>query len=138
VSQRFISNLALAVAGTVVVVSSQAFSQNATGWLTFGVSLGALALLGLFGRDQIGDRAQRLLDAGIGLLAIWSAVAFAIYNGRVLTWLSLAEGLGYVAFAIVGLALHEVEDERAVNALQDVRAERRASSQSSEELSAAA
>jgi len=45
VSQRFISNLALAIAGTVVVVSSQAFSSNVTGWVTFGVSLGALALL---------------------------------------------------------------------------------------------
>ena len=133
-SQRFISNLALAIAGTVVVVSSQAFSSNVTGWLTFGVSLGALALLAVVERVRIGDRPQGLLDAGIGLLAIWSAIASVIYNGRSLTWLSLAEGLGYVAFAIAGLGLHEVEDERAVHPLEDIRAERPAS----EELSAAA
>jgi uncharacterized membrane protein len=137
VSQRFISNLALAVAGTVVVVSSQAFSSNVTGWLTFGVSLGALALLAVVERNRIRDRPQMVLDAGIGLLAIWSAIASVIYNGRTLTWLSLAEGLGYVAFALAGLALHEVEDERAVHALEDIRAEPRAS-QPSEELSAAA
>jgi hypothetical protein len=137
VSQRFISNLALAVAGTVVVVSSQAFSSNVTGWLTFGVSLGALALLAVVERNRIGDRPQMVLDAGIGLLAIWSAIASVIYNGRTLTWLSLAEGLGYVAFALAGLALHEVEDERAVHALEDIRAEPRGS-QPSEELSAAA
>jgi hypothetical protein len=137
VSQRFISNRALAIAGTVVVLSSQAFSSNVTGWVTFGVSLGALALLAVVERGRIGDRAQRLLDAGIGLLAIWSAIASVVYNGRTLTRLSLAEGLGYVAFAIAGLSLHEVEDERAVHALEDIRAERR-SSQSSEELSAAA
>jgi hypothetical protein len=137
VSQRFISNLALAIAGTVVVLSSQAFSSNVTGWVTFGVSLGALALLAVVERGRIGDRAQRLLDAGIGLLAIWSAIASVVYNGRTLTRLSLAEGLGYVAFAIAGLSLHEVEDERAVHAREDIRAERR-SSQSSEELSAAA
>jgi len=134
VSQRFISNLVLGVAGAVVVVSSQAFSSNVTGWVTFGVSLGALALLAVVERDRIGDRAQMVLDAGIGLLAIWSVVASVIYNGRTLTWLSLAEGLAYVALAVAGLGLHEVEDERAVHALEDIRAERPAS----EELSAAA
>jgi hypothetical protein len=44
-SPPFISNVALAIAGGVVVVSSQAFSSSRTGWLTLGVSLGALALL---------------------------------------------------------------------------------------------
>jgi uncharacterized membrane protein len=134
VSQRFISNLALAVAGAVVVVSSQAFSSNVTGWVTFGVSLGALALLAVVERDRMGDRAQMVLEAGIGLLAIWSVIASVIYNARTLTWLSLAEGLGYVAFAVAGLGLHEVEDERAVHALEDIRTGRPAS----EELSAAA
>jgi hypothetical protein len=134
VSQRFISNLALALAGAVVVVSSQAFSSNVTGWVTFGVSLGALALLAVVERDRMGDRAQMLLDAGIGLLAIWSVIASVVYNGRTLTWLSLAEGLVYVALAVAGLGLHEVEDERAVHALEDIRTGRPAS----EELSAAA
>jgi hypothetical protein len=136
VSQRFSSNLALALAGAVVVVSSQAFSSTVTGWLTFGVSLGALALLAVIERERIHDRAQRLLDLGIGVLAIWSAVASVIYNGRTLTWLSLAEGLAYVGLAIAGLGLHEVEDERAVHALEDMRARRTA--QPSEEMSAAA
>jgi hypothetical protein len=134
VSQRFISNLALALAGAVVVVSSQAFSSNVTGWVTFGVSLGALALLAVVERDRMGDRAQMVLDAGIGLLAIWSVIASVVYNGRTLTWLSLAEGLVYVALAVAGLGLHEVEDERAVHALEDIRTGRPAS----EELSAAA
>jgi len=110
VSQRFISNLALGLAGAVVVVSSQAFSSNVTGWVTFGVSLGALALLAVVERERIGDRAQMALDGGVGLLAIWSVVASVIYNGRTLTWLSLAEGLGYVALAVAGLGLHEVEE----------------------------
>jgi hypothetical protein len=137
VSQRFISNLALGLAGAVVVVSSQAFSSNVTGWVTFGVSLGALALLAVVERERIGDRAQMALDGGVGLLAIWSVVASVIYNGRTLTWLSLAEGLGYVALAVAGLGLHEVEDERAVHALEDIRTERRAT-QPSQEMSAAA
>ena len=45
-SQRFISNVALAIAGAVVVVSSQAFSASVTGWLMFGISIGVLAAYG--------------------------------------------------------------------------------------------
>jgi hypothetical protein len=55
-SQRFISNVVLAIAGAVVVVSSQAFSSTVTGWLTFGVSLGALALLAVVRRDRARGR----------------------------------------------------------------------------------
>ena len=60
-SQRFISNVALAIAGAVVVVASQAFSSSLTGWLTFGVSLGALALLAVVQRDRARGRLQRML-----------------------------------------------------------------------------
>jgi hypothetical protein len=74
-SQRFISNVALAIAGAVVVVSSQAFSASVTGWLMFGISLGVLAVLAVVQRDRARGGIQRLLDAAIGVLALWSAVA---------------------------------------------------------------
>ena len=74
-SQRFITNVALAIAGAVVVVSSQTLSSSLTGWVTFGVSLGALALLAVVQRDRARGRIQSGLDAGTGVLALWSAVA---------------------------------------------------------------
>ena len=95
-SPRFISNVALAIAGAIVVVASQTFTSSVTGWLTFGVSLGALALLALVQLDRNRGRMQRLLDAGIGGLALWSAVASVVYTGTTLTWLSFGEGLGFV------------------------------------------
>jgi hypothetical protein len=54
VSQRLISNVALAIAGAVVVVVSQSFTSTVTGWVTFGVSLGALALLAVAERYRMG------------------------------------------------------------------------------------
>jgi uncharacterized membrane protein YccC len=78
VSQRFISNVALAIAGAAVVVASQAFSSSVTGWVTFGVSLGALALVAVVQRGAMNERGQRALDAAIGLLAVWSAVASVV------------------------------------------------------------
>ena len=135
-SQRFITNVALAIAGAVVVVASQAFMSSATGWLTFGVGLGALALLAVVRREGMGEPVSRLLDAGIGLLAIWSVIASVVYSGRLLTWLSFGEGVALVVLALAGLVVHELWTERAVHALEAVPADRRGDQP--EELQAAA
>jgi hypothetical protein len=132
-SQRFISNVALGIAGAVVVVSTQAFTPHTTGWVTFGVSLGALALLALLQRDRAGARSQRMLDIEVGLLAVWSAVASVVYTGTTLRWLSFGEGAGFVALAVAGLIVHELRTERVVHELQAVPARDQA-----EELQAAA
>ena len=124
-SQRFISNVALAIAGAVVVVSSQAFSASVTGWLMFGISLGVLALLAVVQRDRARGGIQRLLDAAIGVLALWSAVASVVYSGMTLTWMSFAEGLGFVALGVVGLIAHELQTERVVHSLETVPADAR-------------
>jgi hypothetical protein len=57
---RFIGSIAIAVTGVVVVVGSQAFTPSVSGWLTFGVSLGALAVLAVVQRDRTRGRAQRI------------------------------------------------------------------------------
>src|SRR5262249_12640072 len=119
-SQRFMSNVALAVAGAVVVVSTQAFATNTAGWVTFGVSLGALALLAMANRERAGVGIQWILDAEIALLALWSAVASVVYSGETLKWLSFAEGLAFVGLGIAGLILHEVRTERVVHWLEAV------------------
>ncbi len=124
-SERFISNVALAIAGAVVVVASQAFSSTVTGWLTFGVSLGVLALLAVVQRDRARGRLQRLLDIGIGALALWSAVASVVYTGTTLTWLSFGEAIGFVGLAVVGLVAHELKTERIVHQFEAIPAEAR-------------
>ena len=136
-SQRFISNVVLAIAGAVVVVSSQSFSSSLIGWLTFGVSLGALALLAVVQRDPARGRIQRALDAATGALALWSAVASVVYTGTTLTWLSFGEGIGFVVLAIVGLVAHELRTERIVHQFEAIPADAR-DGRRSEEFQAAA
>jgi hypothetical protein len=136
-SQRFISNVVLAIAGAVVVVSSQAFSSSLTGWLTFGVSLGALALLAVVQRDRARGRIQSALDAATGALALWSAVASVVYTGTILTWLSFGEGIGFVVLAISGLVAHELSTERIVHQFEAIPADAR-DGRRSEEFQAAA
>jgi hypothetical protein len=136
-SLRFISNVALILAGAAVAVASQAFAPSTTGWIMFGVSLGALALLGLVQIDRARGSVQHLLDAGTGALAVWSAVASVVYTGTMLTWLSFGEAVGFVALALVGLVAHEVRTERVVHALEAIPADARGGDRT-DELQAAA
>ena len=136
-SQRFISNVALAIAGAVVVVASQAFSSSLTGWLTFGVSLGALPLLAVVQRDRARGRLQRMLDVATGALALWSAVASVVYTGTTLTWLSFGEAIGFVALGVAGLVAHELSTERIVHAFEAIPADAH-DGRRSEEFEAAA
>jgi hypothetical protein len=124
-SSRFISNVALALAGAGVVVASQAFTPHVTGWVTFGVSLGALALMALLQLDRARGLVQRLLDAVTGALAIWSAVASVAFSGTTLTWLSFAEGFGLVGLAVLGLVVHELKTERVVHSIEAMPLETR-------------
>src|SRR6266436_3619501 len=95
-STRFISNLALGLAGAVVVVASQAFRPTVIGWSMFGVSLGVLALLAVAELDRTRGLVQRALDAGSGVLALWSAVASVVFTGSTVMWLSFGEALAFV------------------------------------------
>jgi hypothetical protein len=121
-SSRFISNVVLGVAGVIVVVASQAFAAGVTGWVMFGVSLGALALLPLVQRDRTRGRVQGVLDLLTGALASWSAVASVVFAGGTLIWLSCGEAIGFVTLALVGLIAHELKTERVVHSLETVPA----------------
>jgi type IV secretory pathway VirB2 component (pilin) len=136
-STRFISNIALALVSAVVLVASQAFRSGVTGWLTFGVSLGVLALAGVAQLDPMRGTVQRGLDAGTGALAVWAAVASVVFAGTTLTRLSFAEALGFVGLALTGLVAHELTTERVVHAFEAIPAET-PSARRSEELPTAA
>ena len=116
-SPRFITNLVVLLAGGFVVVSSQTFGAQTTRWIAFGVALGTLGVIALAQRSRARGTVQNALDAMIGLLAVWSAVASMVFSGSTLMWLSFANGLGLAALAIGGLFAHELSTERVVHAL---------------------
>lgn len=93
--------------------------------------------MALVQRDRARGGVQRVLDAGTGVLALWSAVASAVYTGTTLNWLSLGEALGFVGLAVVGLVAHELKTERIVHAFEATPADAREGTRS-EELQAAA
>ena len=62
-STRF--NIVIALVGAVVVVAGQEFSSGMTGWLTFGISVGVLALAGVAQLDRVAAVSSGA-TAGIG------------------------------------------------------------------------
>jgi hypothetical protein len=121
-SSRFVSNVVLGIAGVIVVVASQAFASGPTGWIMFGVSLGALALLPLVQLDRARGRIQGALDLAVGALALWSAVASVVFTGATLTWLSFGEAIGLASLALLGLIAHEMKTERVVHSFEAIPA----------------
>jgi hypothetical protein len=117
VSTRFATNLVLAVAGGFIVVESQAFSAAVAGWVTLGVALGILTMLGLSQIDGMRGSLQRALDGITGILGIWTVIASVVFTGATLTWLSFAEGIGFTSLAVIGLLVHELKTERVVHSL---------------------
>ena len=123
-SPRFITNLVVLLAGGFVVVSSQTFGAQTTRWIAFGVALGTLGVIALAQRSRARGMIQSALDAMIGLLAVWSAVASMVFNGSTLVWLSFADGLGLATLAIGGVFAHELSTERCAQP-RDRRAQQR-------------
>jgi K+ transporter len=121
-SSRFISNVVLGLAGVIVVVASQAFASGVTGWVAFGVSLGALALLPLVQLDRARGRAQGVLDLLTAALALWSAVASVVFVGSTVMWLSFGEAVAFTGLAVAGLVVHELKTERVVHSFEAVPA----------------
>ena len=120
-SPRFITNLIVLLAGGAVVVSSGWFRPGTTGWIAFGVAVGILGLTAAAQRDRMRGTIQGALDGVVFALAAWSAIAFVVFHGSTLTWLSFGDALGFVGLGVVGLIAHELSTERVVQSLAPAR-----------------
>jgi hypothetical protein len=135
---RFTIMLALGLAGGFLVVESYAFSEGTGRWIAFGLGIAATvaagALLAPYAADP--DRRQLIALPRSGLrLAVWQGIAAVcatigvwqiveslVFSNTTVRWLTFANGLGFVAMAVIGLVLHELSTERVVHALEVVEA----------------
>ena len=116
-NSRYLTNVALMLAGAFLVVTSQAFGVAVFEWLMLGVGVVAVLLSGAIAARGRGVP-QRSLDAIIGVLGAWTIVASLVFAGAAVTWLGFASGAAFVALALVGLTLHELVTERVVHSIE--------------------
>jgi len=116
-NSRYLTNIALAVAGGFLVVASQAFVVSVFEWLMLGIGVFAALAAGAAVLRSRG-LTQRGLDGIVGAIGAWTIVASLIFTGTVVTWLGFASGAALVGLALVGLTLHELSTERVVHSLE--------------------
>ena len=122
VSNRFISNMLLALAGGLVLVVTQAFAPPVVAWIAFGVTgVGVLLLMVATALAPGRGNVQRTLDAVAGVLAAWTIVETLVFSGMLMVWLTFGAAAAIVAVAAAGLIVHELSTERVVHSLEDVR-----------------
>jgi Na+(H+)/acetate symporter ActP len=115
-SIRYLSNIAIGIAGAFLVVATQAFTADWVQWLAF--SIGALAVLVAIGSAAVvRDRVQQAVAAAAGVVGIGLVAMSLIFATSVVTALALAGGLALAAIALVGLSAHELRTERVVHEL---------------------
>ena len=114
---RFITNLLVLLASGFVVVSSQSFGADTTGWIASVIAVGIIGMTAIAHRDRRHDTLQSSLDASTSSVAVWSIVASVVFSGSALTWVSFADALGLAALAVVGMIVHELRTERLVQIL---------------------
>jgi hypothetical protein len=116
-NSRYLTNVALLIAGAFLVVTSQAFGVSVFEWLMLGVGVLAVLLSGAIVERGRG-LPQRSLDTIIGILGVWTIVASMVFAGAAVTWLGFASGAAFVALALIGLTLHELVTERVVHSIE--------------------
>ena len=133
-STRYFTNVLIAVLGGALVVFTQSLSTAAVTWTGFGVAIGVLVVSLLAQLDAHRGMAQRGLDAVMSVAAATLIVfAAGAFSGTTLVWLVFGFGLAFVAIAVTGLTLHEVETWREAHNLGELHwlapADKRASDQ---------
>jgi hypothetical protein len=116
-SAKYLTNLSTALLGGFVVVITMALTASVTAWVAFGVAIGILAIAVLSQLESRRGALQRLLDVGVGLVAVTTVVTSLVFGGAAVTWILFALALGFVGLAVAGLTLHEIEGWRSQHGL---------------------
>jgi len=115
---RFLTNLVFVVLGGFLAIASMAFGVPVFTWLMFGAGIAALVLAAPAVTVLARGRPQRGIDGVISLLGAWTIVASMVFGGLAITWLGFTSGVALIAFALAGLALHELSTERVVHSFE--------------------
>jgi FtsH-binding integral membrane protein len=121
---RFISWLAVAVAGAFLVVVSASFSAASVGPLAFAISIGTLVVsagIAYYDRRSVPSLLTALV---IVVISTWTIVASLVFSQSTVQNLALAASLAISGLAVVGLTVHEVSQEHAAESVKDTSTER--------------
>jgi hypothetical protein len=121
---RFVSWLALAVAGAFLVVVSVSFSPASITSLALAISIGALVVSAGIAYNDRRSIPSLLPALAIAVISAWTIVASLIFSQSTVQDLALAASLAITGLSVVGLTAHEVSHEHAAQSVRDTSTER--------------
>src|SRR6478609_9417577 len=110
---RFVSWLALAVAGAFLVVVSVSFSPASITSLAFAISIGTLVVSAGIAYNDRRSIPSLITAVAIAVISAWTIVASLVFSQSTVENLALAASLAISGLAVVGLTAHEVSHEHA-------------------------
>lgn len=120
-SSKYLTNLLIALFGGFIVVESLTFSRPGARWVAFAF---AIAVVGVSVAAQL-DRGRGLVQEALdaSLLAIGGTMIgiSVVYTGTTAQWLDFALALGWLATAVGGMTLHEIESWRLSHGMAELR-----------------
>jgi hypothetical protein len=116
---RYLSWLAVAVAGGFLVVATAAFSLSAVAWLAFAIGIGTLVVSAGVAYVYRGHLATWVMASVTAVVSAWTIVASLAFSQSTVQDLALASGLALAALGIVGLTEHELSNEVVVHAVEE-------------------
>jgi hypothetical protein len=117
---RFLSNLAVLLAGALLLAASLSFAAATTSWLGLGAACAVLvivlAALPVRGRGPV----QRCFDLIVLAVAAWSVVAARAFAADTARWLMFASAWAWLAAGALAQAIAALELARALRRLAPV------------------
>lgn len=111
--RRFAFSFVTFIAAIVLIVASLIFGPTLTGWIAFGISI-AITARGLVGLRMAEGTGERLGQAGIALIGVWSIVASLVFAGAVLSWTVFGDAVAIAALSLVQLISNELATQRSM------------------------
>jgi hypothetical protein len=115
-SIRYLSNLTLALLAGFEVVAFQAFSPSVFAWLALGGGVAAI-VIGIASGATDHGRHQRVLSGPTVLGGAWIVVSSRVFAATTVAWLGFSAAAALALIAVVGLTLHELQDERVIHSV---------------------
>jgi hypothetical protein len=116
-SVRYLSNLAVALAASFLVVATQAFPLSTVKWLTFAIAIGVTVVSAGTGAARLPLAQSAISALGVGIGA-WTIVASLVFSLHAVMWLGFASAVALVGLAVLGLTIYELSTERVVHSIQ--------------------
>ncbi|MGH9107373.1 MAG: hypothetical protein ACRDZX_16415 [Acidimicrobiales bacterium] len=120
-NSKYITNLVLGLFGGFIVVETLKFSHPTERWVAFAFAIAVVAISLSAWLDRSRGLVQQSLDGLMTALGGTMIGISVVYTGPTAQWIDFALALGWVATAVTGMSMNEVEAWRVTHGMAELQ-----------------